>query len=281
MKTSASQFLYLRPVSPLRCQLANATPFFPQFHRTIPPTQQQLNHSRPFVQNVLTPLQTLTASRILPYHASDLYALIADISSYSSFVPYCTSSTVTSQSNPDSTYSKQWPRAADLRVGWESFNEVFRSRVYCQPDRILEAVAGDAESSIPREQLPHYYENGNSMADSPQSSSEDATSKIFSSLLTRWTLREFPFKSPPSDGKRIHDAGREEASAPRTEVDLVIEVRFANPMYAALSQAAAPKVAGMMIGAFENRVREVLGSGHAEGREGVERAGKGGHTQSL
>ena len=183
---------------------------------------------------------------------------------------------MTSQSSPDSTYSKQWPRAADLRVGWESFNEVFRSRVYCQPDKILEAVAGDAESSIPREQLPHYYENEIPSLDSSLSSSEDATSKIFSSLLTRWTLREFPFKSPPSDGKRIHDAGHEEASAPRTEVDLVIEVRFANPMYAALTQAAAPKVAGMMIGAFEKRVREVLGTGHAEGREGVERAVKRG-----
>ena len=276
MKTSASQLLYLSPVSPSRSQLAKCAPFLAPSHRTILPAQQQLNRSRPFVQNVLTPLQTLTASRILPYHASDLYALIADISSYSSFVPYCTSSTVTSQSSPDSTYSKRWPRAADLRVGWESFNEVFRSRVYCQPHRILEAVAGDAESSIPREQLPHYYENDSSSADPCPSSSEDATSKLFSSLLTRWTLREFPFKSPPSDGKRIHDAGHEEASAPRTEVDLVIEVRFANPMYAALSQAAAPKVAGMMIGAFEKRVREVLGAGHAEGREGSERAAKGG-----
>lgn len=281
MKTSASQLLYLRPVFPLRSQLAKCAPLPPQSYRTILPPQQQLNRSRPFVQNVLTPLQTLTASRILPYHASDLYALIADISSYSSFVPYCTSSTVTSQSSPDSTFSKRWPRTADLRVGWESFNEVFRSRVYCQPHRILEAVAGDAESSILREQLPHYYQNDHSSADPRPSSSEDATSKIFSSLLTRWTLREFPFKSPPSDGKRIHDAGHEEASAPRTEVDLVIEVRFANPMYAALSQAAAPKVAGMMIGAFEKRAREVLGTGHAEGMEAIERAGKEGQKQSL
>ena len=150
--------------------------------------------------------------------------------------------------------------------------------MYCQPNQVLEAVAGEAVSSIPREQLPHYYEDGGSAQTESQSSSEDATSKIFSSLLTRWTFREFPFKSPPTDGKRIHDAGHKEDSAPRTEVDLVIEVRFASAVYAALSQAAAPKVAGMMIGAFEKRAREVLGSGHAEGQEGIERAGKGGQS---
>lgn len=270
MKSSASNLLTLRAASALRPQLVQS------------PRATRLsfynNGSRSFLNNTLTPLQTLTASNILPYHASDLYALTADISSYSSFVPYCTSSTVISQSAPDSTHQKRWPRVADLRVGWESFNEVFRSRVYCQPNQILEAVAGEAVSSIPRGHLPHYYEEGGSSETESQSGSEDATRKIFSSLLTRWTFKEFPFKSPPTDGKRIHDAGHQEDSGPRTEVNLVIEVRFASAVYAALSQAAAPKVAGMMIGAFEKRAREVLGSGHAEGREGIERAGKGGQS---
>lgn len=141
-------------------------------------------------------------------------------------------------------------------------------------------MAGEAESSIPRKELAHYYDDAASDQESmePNSHSEDAASKLFTSLLTRWTFREFPFKSPPLDGKRIHDAGHEEDSAPRTEVDLVIEVRFANAMYAALSQAAAPKVAGKIIEAFEGRARMVLGRGHAEGREGIERAGKGGQS---
>jgi coenzyme Q-binding protein COQ10 len=46
-----------------------------------------------------------------------------------------------------------------------------------------------------------------------------------------------------------------------TDVNLVIEYQFANPVYAALSAAAAPKVAEKMIEAFENRVKAV-----AEGR---------------
>lgn len=133
---------------------------------------------------------------------------------------------------------------------------------------MLEAVAGEARSTIKREELPHYYEGGEEEA-----GSEEGNNPLFSSLLTRWTLREFPFKPPPAEGtgRKVHDSGREEKSAPRTEVDLVIEVRFASAVYAALSQAVAPKVAGMMVGAFEERAREVLGEGKAEGREGIER----------
>lgn len=158
---------------------------------------------------------------------------------------------------------------------------MFRSRIYCHPDHVLEAVAGDAESSMSKDLIPHYYGNDGSSQDSAASGVEDATSKIFASLLTRWTLREFPFKAPPTDGKRLQDPGHEEASGPRTEVNLVIEVRFASAVYAALSQAAAPKVAGIMVGAFERRAREVLGEGHAVGqkeKEGLERAGKGGQS---
>ena len=82
--------------------------------------------------------------------------------------------------------------------------------------------------------------------------------------------------------KPVHDAGSEEESAPRTEVGLVIEVRFASAVYSALSQAAAPKVAGMVIEAFEKRARVVLGEGHAPGREGIERqAGKGSALEGV
>ena len=45
-------------------------------------------------------------------------------------------------------------------------------------------------------------------------------------------------------------------------MNLHIEVRFASAVYSALSQAAAPKVAGMMVEAFEARAKEVLGQGH-------------------
>lgn len=44
----------------------------------------------------------------------------------------------------------------------------------------------------------------------------------------------------------------------QTEVNLVIDYQFANPLYTTLSAAAAPKVADKMIEAFEMRAREML-----------------------
>ena len=62
--------------------------------------------------------------------------------------------------------------------------------------------------------------------------------ELFRSLRTRWELRD--------EGKG-------------TEAELWIEVQWKNMVYATMSQAAAPKVAGIMVEAFEKRAREVLG----------------------
>ncbi|KAL8746978.1 MAG: hypothetical protein Q9184_007671 [Pyrenodesmia sp. 2 TL-2023] len=226
-----------------------------------PPTtpRHQSLSSSPF-----SPLQTLTASRILPYPSSSLYALITDIPSYPSFLPYCTSARVTSTSTPDPTHQKTWPRTADLRVGWSGYNESFRSRIYCLPYHTLEACAGSAEPSIPKSELPHYPNNEGG----PTGDIQD--SPLFTSLLTRWTLHEFPFKPLPPDAHPLKGDAEAQPSHPRTEVTLMIEAQFASAVYSALSQAAAPKVAGMMIEAFEKRAQEVLGMGH-----GVEGRGEG------
>lgn len=216
---------------------------------------------RPFVSNTLTPLQTLTAGRILPYPAAPLFNLIADISSYPHFIPYCTSSTITSRSSADPSTSQTWPRTADLRIGFGPYDELFRSAVYCLPYTVLEAVAGDAEPTIPRSQLPHYYSSDASSSHNPEQAS--GNSAIFTSLLTRWTLREYPFKPSPPDGSPPQEGEAEKQSAsPRTEVHLHIEVRFASAVYSALSQVAAPKLAGMIVEAFEKRAVEVLGEGY-------------------
>lgn len=47
----------------------------------------------------------------------------------------------------------------------------------------------------------------------------------------------------------------------------MIEFQFSNPIYAALSQAIAPKVAGIMIEAFEVRARKLLDGPGAAVRE--------------
>lgn len=116
-------------------------------------------------------------------------------------------------------------------------------------------------STIPKSQLPHYYDDA---ADEQDGEKSAGNRSIFTSLLTRWTFKEFPFKPPPPDGRTPQEGHASAPSRPRTEVNLVLEVRFASAVYSALSQAAAPKVAGMMIEAFEKRAAVVLGGGDGE-----------------
>ncbi|KAI4230040.1 MAG: hypothetical protein LQ349_006310 [Xanthoria aureola] len=237
-----------------------STPF-----RIIPPSTHlsSTTPTRPFT-SALTPLQTLTASRILPYRQRDLYNIVADIPSYPSFLPYCKSSRITSHSHPDPTHSQNWPHTATLNVGWGPYDETFKSRIYCLPHHTLEACAGSASPTIAKSKLPHYQ----NLAAAEEDGEEN---NLFTSLLTRWTLSEFPFKPLPPDRQSPQEGDAEANPAhPRTEVSLVIEARFNSAMYSALSQAAAPKVAGMMIAAFEKRARSVLGEGH-----GVEDDGRG------
>lgn len=244
----------------------------------LPSSQQRCSCRRGFLSS-LTPPQTLTATRTLPYPAAALYALIADIPAYPSFVPYCTTASTIALSAPDPLLGRRWPRIADLSVGWGQYNERFRSHVYCLPNTIVESVVGEAQCSIPAKALPHYHSEGEAGSsaggggekvkvdnnesrhddDLARSTADGINTSIFTSLLSRWTLREFPFKPPPPDGSPPQEGLASKPSEPRTEVGLVIEVQFASPMYAALSQAAAPKVAGIMIEAFEKRAREVLG----------------------
>ncbi|MCJ1399674.1 hypothetical protein MMC11_002876 [Xylographa trunciseda] len=232
---------------------------------TLPSPSTSPRQTRPFVSNPLTPSpQTLSATRTLPYSASALYALIADIAAYPSFLPYCTAASITSWSAPYPGTSTRYPRSATLTVGFQSYSEAFHSHVFCLPDRAVEAVSGAARTTLQASELPHYQD-----VDPAPEDKASVENPIFTSLLTRWSLRSFPYKPPPRSGKPQVDNAPTE-SMPRTEVGLHIEVQFASAVYAALSQAAAPKVAGMMVEAFERRAREVLGEGEVGGRMGVE-----------
>ncbi|KAK1968446.1 polyketide cyclase/dehydrase and lipid transporter [Colletotrichum eremochloae] len=164
--------------------------------------------------------QTLTACRTMPYHSTQLYDVISDVDAYDSFVPYCAQSRVTQWTAPDAS-GRRWPAQADLRVGWGGFEETFTSRLHCVPGKSVEAVSGaDVEGA------------------SPGNGGEGGA--VFRSLVTKWQLRPL-------------------TSGTGTEVDLVIRFQFANPLYSAVSAAVSEKVAGVMIQAFEKRVKAVLG----------------------
>ncbi|KAI9818025.1 MAG: hypothetical protein M1827_000649 [Pycnora praestabilis] len=226
--------------------------------------------------------QTLTASRSISQPADALYAVIADVESYSSFLPFCSSSKITEWSSKHNESGKPWPQEATLEVGYGGYSEKFTSKIFCVPGSVLEAVAGTARTSIQKQELEHH--NKSSMSEAA------AGNHMFTSLMCRWNLNKFPYKPPPpaqsggasnSGGEGIEGSHGDPKSglttAPakeQTDVNLVIEYQFASPVYAALSKAVAPKIAGMMIEAFEKRAEEVL-SGKVEG------VGKGGKGPGL
>ncbi|KUJ15582.1 uncharacterized protein LY89DRAFT_619616 [Mollisia scopiformis] len=200
---------------------------------------------RAFINLPGSEAQSLSATRILPYESSSVYTLIADVDSYSSFLPYCLDSKVTKWSSPDKNGTK-WPSEADLKVGWGGYEETFRSRLFCIPGSVVEALGGEAVTSLKKSDLEHH----SSTMDAPATANN-----IFKTISTRWTVKPFHYKPPtgvPQSDKTQHPA------RDQTEVHLTLDFQLANPIYAALSKAVAPKVAGIMIEAFEVRARKIL-----------------------
>jgi coenzyme Q-binding protein COQ10 len=232
--------------------------------RSLQRKQQQQNQQlrRSFITLPGTEATKLHETRILPYRHTSIYSLIADVDSYSNFIPYCQESKVTEWSAEDES-GRKWPAKADLKVGWGGYEESFTSKLFCVPDSVVEALGGDAQTTLSRGDLDHH----SASFDTPTTANN-----MFKSLSTRWTVKPFHYKPPsgqPQTDKTMHPA------RDQTEVNLTIEFQFSNPVYAALSKAVAPKVAGIMIEAFEKRARVLLdgpGAGvpekeHLEGGE--------------
>jgi len=189
--------------------------------------------------------QSLSATRILPYKSSSVYTLIADVDTYSTFLPYCLDSKVTKWSSPDKN-GQRWPSEADLKIGWGGYEETFTSRLFCVPGSVVEALGGEAVTTLSRTELEHH----SSTIDAPATANH-----IFQTISTRWTVKPFHYKPPtgvPQSDKTQHPA------RDQTEVHLTLDFQFSSPIYAALSKAVAPKVAGMIIEAFEVRARKLL-----------------------
>ncbi|KAK7555897.1 dehydrase and lipid transport-domain-containing protein [Phyllosticta citricarpa] len=204
-------------------------------------------------------LQTYSATRTLPYAPGPIYAIIADVSSYSSFLPFCSASTVTQWSAPDAVLRKQWPHQATLVVGWQGISESFQSRVYCVPERIVEAVSGDSQTALDKDLIRHHLAVGETGAKGEAKGQQQGDgARLLTSLNTRWTV------TPLSEALEGAEAAQRQAANSQTKVTLSIEFAFANPLYSAMSAAVTPKVAGLMIEAFEQRVAKLLGPSHAD-----------------
>lgn len=104
----------------------------------------------------------------------------------------------------------------------------------------MEAVSGsEGLTSLSEEELQTWGYNSQKIQERGPGEADDGN-EIFRSLRTRWSLERL---------------GDEKG----TNVDLTIEVEWKNMIYAAMAQTTMDKVAGVMIGAFERRAKEVLG----------------------
>ncbi|KAK0610283.1 hypothetical protein DIS24_g12087 [Lasiodiplodia hormozganensis] len=212
---------------------------------------------------------TLTATRTLPYPSAAIYNIIADVSAYQTFLPYCQRSNVTKWSRPDAASGTRWPAEATLAVGWGGISESFASKIYCVPGEIVEAVGGRSRTRLLPDQIAHHDVPGENEA-------TDGQGGILTHLLTRWTVTPLPYHPPraaanPTDPPKSASGQAGE----QTQVSLAIEFAFANPIYSSMMTTVTPMVANVMIEAFEKRVEKLLdgpgfgGTKHKLPTEGV------------
>ncbi|KAG1872563.1 dehydrase and lipid transport-domain-containing protein [Suillus tomentosus] len=179
--------------------------------------------------------QTYHERKIFPYGRMDLYNLVADVGSYSSFVPYCTGSRILERRvGQDGVVTMD----TELMVGFLAFKESYISRVTCRP---YESVQAEASSSTP----------------------------LFKTLQTTWRFQPASSTSPHlSSGLLLHGDARNSVpvdshspDAGPTLVTLDIAFAFENPLHSALSAKFFGNVSMLMVQAFEERCLAVYGSG--------------------
>ncbi|KAJ5669129.1 hypothetical protein N7462_010199 [Penicillium macrosclerotiorum] len=179
-----------------------------------------------------SPKRVLTASRTLPYSPAVLFEVISAVESYSQFLPFLTASTVTSR-DPETGY----PTQAFLTVGYGPLSETFTSRVDCDPAKgIVEARSG-----------AKYGKTEGQGSDSGTVSGlsgffPGANEGIFEYLSTRWELQPLS----PVEAK----------GGPQTKVNLEVRFEFRNQLHATVMGAVEGQMAGVMIEAFEKRIRD-------------------------
>jgi coenzyme Q-binding protein COQ10 len=167
-----------------------------------------------------TPLRQLTHTRVIPYPRSSVFNAIASVERYPSFLPFVSSANVSEWDQ------NKRPTRASLKVGYDALGieENWDSIVSAQEEQgVIEARSADAA-----------LENGDG---------------VFEVLKTKWQLRD------------VEDIRRQGVGiGAQTAVKLDVEVKFRSAMYDKIFAGVEEKVAGMMVGAFEKRIKELAGS---------------------
>ena len=162
--------------------------------------------------------------------------MISSVESYSQFLPFLTASTVTAR-DPETGY----PTQAFLTVGYGPLSETFTSRVDCDVEKLtVEAKSGDKYGK-------EAQGTQNDKASGFGGLFPGASEGLFEYLSTRWEL--VPITPAEAQG------------GPMTKVNLEVRFEFRSQMHATIMSSVEGQMAGVMIEAFEKRIREVEGKG--------------------
>lgn len=88
-----------------------------------------------FPKYVRTYAQDFRIKRVLRLPKSQMYSVVGDVAKYREFVPYCTDSRVTTQSDQEVT--------AVLKVGWKQLEDEFESVVTYSKDQVRATAANN------------------------------------------------------------------------------------------------------------------------------------------
>ncbi|KIK65302.1 hypothetical protein GYMLUDRAFT_159323 [Collybiopsis luxurians FD-317 M1] len=102
---------------------------------------RRVSSTRAFFSFAPSP-QTFSESKVLPYSKKELFDVVANVSSYPHFVPFCTGSRILNI--PERKEMEPFTMDAELTVGFLSFNESYISRVSCVPYSSVQAVASSS-----------------------------------------------------------------------------------------------------------------------------------------
>ncbi|KAH9989138.1 dehydrase and lipid transport-domain-containing protein [Russula vinacea] len=194
--------------------------------------------------------QTYHEQKILPYTRRQLYAVVSDVASYPSFVPFCTHSRILRPlapvSAPIPATSQAQQMEAELTVAFLAFTERYTSRITCVPYESVKAVAESATPLFKTLETTWHFHPASSSLSSFQSNvpAPSALSRSQQSMIAT---------TPDDVGPTL--------------VSLDLSFAFANPVHAAVSGAFFGRVSGLMVKAFEERCAKVYGASRREGIE--------------
>jgi coenzyme Q-binding protein COQ10 len=124
------------------------------------------------------------------------------------------------------------PTQAYLTAGYGPFSETFLSKVNCDLEKwVVGARSGEVVFK----------------GDKDGKGGGDGGSGLFEYLDTIWKLEELSKATLGEEAK--------------TNVELIVRFKFRSAVHAAMMSAVEGQVAGMMIEAFEKRVKDVEGKG--------------------